>query len=134
MSAVGRGSLDGAPGINHETLSEKGFTPDKIETVEKAVSSAFDIKFVFNKWTLGEEFCTEVLGLAAERLDEIGCDLLAEIGFSKADIEAANEYACGSMSLKVRRVWIPHTCPFSIAQVPAAVKAHASSRSKAIFA
>jgi len=98
--AVGRGTLDGAPGVNHETLAAKGFSPDKIETIEEAVSSAFDIKFVFNKWTLGEAFCTEELGLAAERLDQPDFDLLAEIGFSKADVDAANEYACGAMTLE----------------------------------
>jgi ribonucleoside-diphosphate reductase alpha chain len=98
--AVGRGTLAGAPGVNHETLAAKGFTPEKIEAVEKTILAAFDIKFVFNKWTLGEAFCTETLGLAAARLDQPDFDLLAEIGFSKADIEAANEYACGAMTLE----------------------------------
>jgi ribonucleoside-diphosphate reductase alpha chain len=98
--AVGRGTLAGAPGVNHETLAAKGFTPEKIEAVEKTMLAAFDIKFVFNKWTLGEAFCTETLGLAAARLDQPDFDLLAEIGFSKADIEAANEYACGAMTLE----------------------------------
>ncbi|MEJ2518597.1 MAG: vitamin B12-dependent ribonucleotide reductase, partial [Methyloceanibacter sp.] len=98
--AVGRGSLDGAPGVNLEALSAKGFGPEKLDVVEKAVSSAFDIKFVFNKWTLGEAFCVETLGLAPERLDLPDFDLLAEIGFSKADIDAANEYACGAMTLE----------------------------------
>ncbi len=54
--AVGRGTLAGAPGVNHESLAARGFTPEKIAAVEKAVASAFDIKFVFNKWTLGEDF------------------------------------------------------------------------------
>ncbi len=98
--AVGRGTLRDAPGVNHETLAAKGFTPEKIEAVEKTMLAAFDIKFVFNKWTLGEAFCTETLGLAAARLDQPDFDLLAEIGFSKADIEAANEYACGAMTLE----------------------------------
>jgi len=98
--AVGRGTLEGAPGVNHETLAAKGFTPEKIDAIEKAVASAFDIKFVFNRWTLGEDFCTEVLGLEPGRLDQPDFDLLAEIGFSKADIEAANEYACGAMTLE----------------------------------
>ena len=98
--AVGRGTLEGAPGVNHKTLAAKGFTPEKITALEKTVLSAFDIKFVFNKWTLGEAFCTETLGLAAERLDQPDFDLLSEIGFSKADIEAANEYACGAMTLE----------------------------------
>jgi ribonucleoside-diphosphate reductase alpha chain len=98
--AVGRGTLRDAPGINHETLTAKGFTPGKIEAVEKAVTTAFDIKFAFNKWMLGEAFCTEVLKLPAERLDAPDFDLLAEIGFLKRDIEAANEYACGAMTLE----------------------------------
>ncbi|MGH6737304.1 MAG: vitamin B12-dependent ribonucleotide reductase [Methyloceanibacter sp.] len=98
--AVGRGTLAGAPGVNHETLAARGFTPDKIAAVEKAVASAFDIKFVFNKWTLGEAFLTEVLGLEPARIDAADFDLLAEIGFAKREIEAANEYACGAMTLE----------------------------------
>ena len=98
--AVGRGSLAGAPGVNHESLAAKGFTPEKIAAVEKAVATAFDIKFVFNKWTLGEAFLIGTVGLPAERLDQPDFDLLTEIGFSKREIEAANEYACGAMTLE----------------------------------
>ena len=98
--AVGHGTLTGAPGINPETLASKGFTPEKIAVVEKAVLAAFDVKFVFNKWTLGEAFCTEVLGIARERLDAPDFDLLTEIGFDKREIEAANEFACGAMTLE----------------------------------
>src|SRR5256885_4036183 len=54
--AVGHGSLAQAPGINPATLKQKGFTPEAIEKVDKALPTAFDIKFVFNKWNLGEEF------------------------------------------------------------------------------
>ncbi|MEZ0281853.1 vitamin B12-dependent ribonucleotide reductase, partial [Methyloceanibacter sp.] len=98
--AVGRGSLAGAPGVNYETLSARGFTAEKISAVEKAVATAFDIKFAFNKWMLGEAFLTGPLGLAPERIDQPDFDLLTEIGFSKREIEAANEYACGAMTLE----------------------------------
>jgi ribonucleoside-diphosphate reductase alpha chain len=98
--AVGRGTLAGAPGVNHETLAARGFTPEKIAAADKAVATAFDIKFAFNKWTLGEAFCVGALKLPAERLDQPDFDLLAEIGFAKRDIEAANEYACGAMTLE----------------------------------
>ena len=77
-----------------------GFTPEKIAAVEKAMASAFDIKFVFNKWTLGEDFLTGTLGLSPERMDQADFDLLAEIGFGKREIEAANEFACGAMTLE----------------------------------
>ncbi|MEO0800640.1 MAG: vitamin B12-dependent ribonucleotide reductase, partial [Pseudomonadota bacterium] len=68
--AVGHGSLRQAPAINHSTLRVKGFTDDVLETVEASLASAFDIKFVFNKWTLGTDFCTETLGIPAEKLDD----------------------------------------------------------------
>ena len=98
--AVGHGTLAGAPGVNHETLTAKGFTPEKLAAVEKAMASAFDIKFVFNKWTLGEDFLTGTLGLSPERMDQADFDLLAEIGFGKREIETANEFACGAMTLE----------------------------------
>ena len=63
--AVGHGTLAQAPAINHTTLKAKGFTPEAIEKVEKALPTAFDIKFAFNKWTLGEEFCVKTLGIDA---------------------------------------------------------------------
>src|SRR5205814_967880 len=45
-------------------------------------------------------FCIERLGIAPDRLMESGFDLLTELGFSRADIEAANTYCCGAMTLE----------------------------------
>ena len=98
--AVGRGTLSGAPHINHKSLTAKGFTAEKIAVVEAGLASAFDIKFVFNKWNLGEDFCTGVLKLSAEQMNAPGFDLLTALGFSKAEIEAANEHVCGTMTLE----------------------------------
>jgi len=98
--AVGHGTLKGAPHINHETLRAKGFTEEKIAAIEAGLATAFDIKFAFNKWSLSEEFCTEVLGLDAERLDAADFDMLAELGFTRQQIEAANLHVCGAMTLE----------------------------------
>ncbi len=98
--AVGNGTLKTAPGINHDALLKKGFTPEKIAIVEGSLATAFDIKFVFNKWTLGEEFCTSTLKIPPDRLNAPDFELLAEIGFSRKDIDAANEYCCGAMTLE----------------------------------
>jgi ribonucleoside-diphosphate reductase alpha chain len=98
--ALGRGTLRGAPAINHETLTAKGFDAASLTAIEGALSSAFDIKFAFNKWTLGESFCIEKLGIAPAVLADAGFDLLAALGFSKSDIEAANTYCCGAMTLE----------------------------------
>jgi ribonucleoside-diphosphate reductase alpha chain len=98
--AVGRGTLAGAPHINHESLKAKKFTAEAIAAVEGALKGAFDIKFAFNKWTLGEAFCTKVLGLSAEELNSPKFEMLVKLGFTRAQIEAANEFVCGSMTLE----------------------------------
>ncbi|KPA22369.1 Vitamin B12-dependent ribonucleotide reductase [Shimia sp. SK013] len=98
--AVGHGSIGNAPGINHTSLIGHGFGQNEIDKVEAALGSAFDIRFVFNQWTLGEEFCTNVLGIPTDKLNDPSFDLLASLGYSKADIEAANDHVCGTMTLE----------------------------------
>ncbi len=98
--AVGLGTLANAPGVSHERLMERGFTPEKINNVEAALATAFDIRFVFNKWQLGEDFCTDVLGLDADAMDDLDFDMLAALGFTKQEIEAANLHVCGAMTLE----------------------------------
>ncbi len=98
--AVGHGSLRQSPGVNHATLAAKGFTKDVLETLEKSLASAFDIKFVFNKWTLGQEFLTDTLKVPAEKLEDPSFELLPFLGFSKGEIELANIHVCGAMTLE----------------------------------
>src|SRR5205823_6442350 len=88
--AVGHGSLSNAPGINVSTLKAKGFTDEALKKVEAALPTAFDIKFAFNKWTFGEDFLRDTLNLTAEAIAAPNFDLLAAVGFSKREIEAAN--------------------------------------------
>ncbi|MGB0683530.1 MAG: vitamin B12-dependent ribonucleotide reductase [Magnetovibrionaceae bacterium] len=98
--AVGNGTLQNGVGINHDLLKAKGFTGVEIEKLEAALKDAFDIKFVFNKWTLGEAFCTEVLGFGTDELNDPTFDMLKALGFSRTDIEAANTFVCGAMTLE----------------------------------
>src|SRR5262249_52809086 len=98
--AVGHGSLGQAPGINHTTLKAKGFTADALAKIEKALPTAFDIKFVFNKWTLGEDFLKSTLKVPAEALAQPTFDLLSHLGFGKREIEACNVHVCGAMTVE----------------------------------
>ena len=98
--AVGHGSLRQAPGINHTTLKSKGFSDEMLETLEGTLATAFDIKFVFNRWSLGDAFLTDVLRVPVDQLDNADMDLLSFMGFSKADIDAANVHVCGAMTLE----------------------------------
>ncbi|WP_438987925.1 TSCPD domain-containing protein, partial [Marivivens donghaensis] len=98
--AVGHGSIGQAPSINHTALIGHGFGQAEIDKVEAALKSAFDIRFVFNQWTLGEEFCQKTLGIPAAKLNDPSFDLLRHLGFSKAEIDAANDHVCGTMTLE----------------------------------
>jgi ribonucleoside-diphosphate reductase alpha chain len=109
--AVGHGTLADAPGVNHARLRAKGFTEPALQAVENALQSAYDIKFAFNKWTLGADFCVNELGIAEARLDDPGFDLLEALGFTRAEIDAANVHCCGAMTLEGAPVLRPEHLP-----------------------
>src|SRR6185437_5939149 len=98
--AVGHGTLESSPGVNHAALRAKGFTAAALQSLEGALAAAFDIRFAFNRYTLGEEFATKALGFTPAQLDDVSFDMLAALGFSKADVEVANTYCCGAMTLE----------------------------------
>jgi ribonucleoside-diphosphate reductase alpha chain len=97
--AVGAASFAGAPFINHQTLSEKGFIAKEIKKLDDAVMSAFEVGFVFNVYTLGEE-CLQRLGFKPEQYFNFDWSLLKALGFTGAEIDAANDYVCGTMTIE----------------------------------
>jgi ribonucleoside-diphosphate reductase alpha chain len=97
--AVGSGTFAGAPFINHQSLSEKGFIAEEIKKLDAAVGSAFEIGFVFNVYTLGEE-CLQRLGFKPEQYFNFEWSLLEALGFTDEQIELANDYVCGTMTVE----------------------------------
>jgi ribonucleoside-diphosphate reductase alpha chain len=97
--AKGHATFAGAPYINHTTLSEKGFIADELKKLDTAVESAFEIGFVFNAYNLGEE-CLQRLGFTAEQYYAPDFNLLEALGFSDEEIDAANDYVCGTMMVE----------------------------------
>jgi ribonucleoside-diphosphate reductase alpha chain len=97
--AKGHATLNGAPHINEITLSEKGFLSSEIEKLNAAMGSAFEIGFVFNVYTLGEA-CLQRLGFNPEQYNDFGWSLLEALGFKEEQIEAANIYVCGTMTVE----------------------------------
>jgi ribonucleoside-diphosphate reductase alpha chain len=97
--AKGHATLKNAPFINEISLAQKGFLPAEIEKLNAAMASAFEIGFVFNVYTLGEA-CLQRLGFTAEQYLDFGWSLLEALGFSDEEIEAANIYSCGTMTVE----------------------------------
>src|SRR3954465_15044287 len=108
--AVGSGTFAGAPHINHQTLSEKGFIAEEIKKLDTAVASAFEIGFVFNVYNLGEE-CLQRLGFKPEEYFNFEWSLLEALGFSDDEMEAANDYVCGTMTIEGAPLLKPQHLP-----------------------
>ncbi|OHD27201.1 MAG: ribonucleoside-diphosphate reductase, adenosylcobalamin-dependent [Spirochaetes bacterium GWB1_59_5] len=96
---VGRGSLDGAPGISVSALLEKGLPEAAIAKADKALKDAMGLDAAFNPYTLGSE-AYDAVGAVADVRSEPGFDLLAYLGFSESEIEAAEAWACGTMGIE----------------------------------
>ncbi|MDP4229576.1 MAG: vitamin B12-dependent ribonucleotide reductase [Bacteroidota bacterium] len=95
----GHGTLVGCPGINRSSLKMKGFTDEKIDDIEKQCDNVFDLRFAFNKWSLGEDFLKK-LGFTDAEMNGAEFDMLASLGFTKDEILKANDYICGTMTIE----------------------------------
>ncbi|HEY8690213.1 MAG TPA: adenosylcobalamin-dependent ribonucleoside-diphosphate reductase, partial [Chitinophagaceae bacterium] len=97
--AKGHATLKSSPHINDKTLTDKGFLPEEIKKLEDCLASAFDIAFVFNVFNLGEE-CLHRLGFTKEQYNNFEWNFLEALGFTEDQIEEANEYICGTMTVE----------------------------------
>jgi ribonucleoside-diphosphate reductase alpha chain len=97
--AVGHASFEGAPYINNKSLLAKGFTQEEIDKLNGAAKSAFEIGFIFNRFTLGDA-CLTRLGFKEEVFADWSFSLLEALGFTEDQIDAANDYVCGTMTVE----------------------------------
>ncbi|QDU20123.1 vitamin B12-dependent ribonucleotide reductase [Urbifossiella limnaea] len=96
----GAATLQGCPHINPSSLKAKGFTDEIILKVEETLHGAFELPFVFNRWTLGDALFTDVLKIPEAVANAPGFDLLTHLGFTRKQIEEANTFVCGTMTIE----------------------------------
>src|SRR5439155_21731981 len=96
----GAGTLAGCPHVTPAVLKAKGFTDEMLQRVEAQLPGAFDLSFVFNRWTLGDDFIRDKLKVPQELIESPGFDLLGALGFSKAQAAEASQYVCGTMTVE----------------------------------
>ena len=124
------------PAINHETLAARGFDRADASSASKSRSpTAFDIRFAFSRYTLGDDFCRERLGLDDAALADPQLDVLARLGFSSSDIAAANVHACGTMTHRGRAaISSASISRCSIVQIPVDEMARAACLQRVTYA
>jgi ribonucleoside-diphosphate reductase alpha chain len=96
---VGYGTLADCPTIDHEALRRRGFTDEVIDKVEQALPTSFEISNAFAPHVLGEDFLLD-LGFTNEDLADWNLDVLSRLDFSNDEIETANSWACGTMTVE----------------------------------
>ncbi|CAN7306639.1 ribonucleotide reductase [Phenylobacterium sp. LjRoot219] len=96
---LGRGDLRDAPGIDHRTLTARGFTDHEIAAAEAVLPLATRLAEAFAPEVIGEGFVRDVLGASADEIAEPGLNVLALAGFSDEEIAAAEAYALGGGDL-----------------------------------
>ncbi len=96
----GTGRLEGCPHIDPDSLRSHGFDQSSIEKIETLLPSAFDLSMVFNRFTFGEEFLINKLGIPAGTIDDVNFDLLGALGLTRAEIDDANDFVCGTMTVE----------------------------------
>ncbi len=96
---VGTSSLNGAPFINSDSLSAKGFTDEEIAKIEKTLPGVFELKHAFNVFVIGEA-ALQRLGFEVDEYTSWEFDLLSALGFSKSEITAANDHICGRQTIE----------------------------------
>lgn len=96
---TGKASLMVAPHINFKSLKEKGLTEEEVEKIEEGLAAVFSIQMAFNKFTIGEEVLKR-LGISEDEYNDPGFDFLKAVGFTQQEIDEANEYVCGTMTVE----------------------------------
>jgi ribonucleoside-diphosphate reductase alpha chain len=96
----GAATLAGCPHVNPASLKAKGFTDEALLKVEQQLPGAFELPFVFNRWALGDDFLANTLRIPKEVYEAPTFDLLAHLGFAKKQVDEANTYVCGTMTIE----------------------------------
>jgi ribonucleoside-diphosphate reductase alpha chain len=96
----GCGTLEGCPHINAKSLKAKGFTDEVLGRVEAMLPGVFELPFAFTRWTLGDDFLRDNLGISQKQLDSAGFDVLTALGFTRLQIDEANAFVCGTMTIE----------------------------------
>jgi ribonucleoside-diphosphate reductase alpha chain len=91
---MGTLTLHDAPHISYERLERLGFTRDELEKIEASLPGTFEISFAFSPWSLGEEVMKR-FEIPESDWQQPSFNLLRRLGFTKKQIEEANDLICG---------------------------------------
>jgi ribonucleoside-diphosphate reductase alpha chain len=97
---IGTRTLRSAPHVNQDQLKARGFTNELIMAAERALKSASSLESALSPSMLGMAACEQAFGLSEAELARPGFNLLRHLGFSAAEVRAANTHCFGHGTLE----------------------------------
>jgi ribonucleoside-diphosphate reductase alpha chain len=95
----GTNTLLAAPNVNRRSLKERGLTDADLTKAEAALPGIFELDHAFGAWVLGEE-AYERLGISKDQRSVKRFSILEHLGFTKAEIEEAQDTIIGRMTIE----------------------------------
>ena len=97
---IGSGTFEGSPEINRESLKRKGLTPEVIDSIESQIDRFTSLSLLITPSLVGHDFCKQKLRVEDSHLEELDFSLLSHLGFTKEQIEAANDHIFGRLTIE----------------------------------
>jgi len=97
---VGFGTFEDSPEINRESLKRKGLTPEVIDSIESQIDRFTSLSLLITPSSVGHDFCKQKLRVEDSHLEELNFSLLSHLGFTKEQIEAANDHVFGRLTIE----------------------------------
>ncbi|HEY1685722.1 MAG TPA: LAGLIDADG family homing endonuclease [Tepidisphaeraceae bacterium] len=91
---MGSLNLSDSPHINRTTLKSRGFADEEIDRIEESLPGVFELGFAFSPWSLGAEIMKR-LDIPESESSQPNFNMLRRLGFTKKQIDAANDAICG---------------------------------------
>ena len=91
---MGTLSFDNVPHVNRQALLDKGLNRDEIARIEESLPGTFELKFAFSPWSVGGA-TLQRLGIPESEWQQPDFNLLRRLGFSRKQIDEANDVICG---------------------------------------
>ncbi|HEY8668100.1 MAG TPA: hypothetical protein VIL86_15740, partial [Tepidisphaeraceae bacterium] len=91
---MGTLTLQDAPHINIHSLKLAGFSDEDLAKIEETLPGVFELSFAFSPWSLSPQ-TLERLHVSEEQRASAGFNLLRHLGFSRRQIDEANDVICG---------------------------------------
>ena len=97
---IGFGTFEDSPEINRESLKRKGLTPEVIDSIESQIDRFTSLSLLITPSSVGHDFCKQKLRVEDSHLEELNFSLLSHLGFTKEQIEAANDHVFGRLTIE----------------------------------